>query len=61
MQETQFRFLGGEDPLERAWQPTPVFLPGEPHEQRAWGATARGVTESQTRLSNVCVRCAGLG
>ena len=35
--------LGGEDPLEGAWQPTPVFLPQESHGQRnlvgcsAWG------------------------
>ena len=26
--------LGQEDPLEREWQPTPVFLPEEFHEQR---------------------------
>ena len=26
--------LGWEDPLEEAWQPTPVFLPGESHGQR---------------------------
>ena len=25
------RSLGQEDPLGRAWQPTPVFLPGESH------------------------------
>ena len=34
MQETwemRVRSLGWEDPLERAWQPTPVFLPGESH------------------------------
>ena len=33
MQETWLRSLGWEDPLEgttlQAWQPTPVFLPGE--------------------------------
>ena len=30
MQETWVRSLGWEDPLEGgAWQPTPVFLPGE--------------------------------
>ena len=27
--ETQVRSLGLEDPLDRAWQSTPVFLPGE--------------------------------
>ena len=25
------RSLGWEDPWRRAWQPTPVFLPGESH------------------------------
>ena len=29
MRETWVRSLGWEDALERAWQPTPVFLPGE--------------------------------
>ena len=27
--------LGQEDLLEEAWQPTPVFLPGESHGQRS--------------------------
>ena len=27
--------LGWEDPGRRKWQPTPVFLPGEPHGQRS--------------------------
>ena len=34
MEETQEAPLGGEDPLRRAWQSTPVFLPGESHGQR---------------------------
>ena len=34
MQETQVQPLHGEDPLEKGWQPTPVFLPGEFHGQR---------------------------
>ena len=33
-QKTQIRSLSWEDPLRRAWQPTPVFLPGESHGQR---------------------------
>ena len=33
VQETQIQSLGWEDPLEREWQPTPVFLPGESHGQ----------------------------
>ena len=27
--------LGQEDPRRRAWQPTPIFLPGESHGQRS--------------------------
>ena len=33
MRETQICSLGQEDPLERGWQPTPVFLPREFHVQ----------------------------
>jgi len=29
MQETPVPSLFQEDPLEKGWQPTPVFLPGE--------------------------------
>ena len=35
MQETQVQSLGWEDPLEKEWQPTPVFLPGESHGRRS--------------------------
>ena len=35
MQETWVQSLGWEDPLEKGWQPTPVFLPGEFHAQRS--------------------------
>ena len=35
--ETLVQSLGGEDPLEEAWQPTPVFLPRESHGQRSRG------------------------
>ena len=37
MQETltRVRSLGGKIPWRRAWQPTPVFLPGESHGQRS--------------------------
>ena len=35
MPETWVQSLGWEDPLRRAWQPMPVFLPGEPHGQRS--------------------------
>ena len=30
-QETWVQSLGLEDPLEKEWQPTPRFLPGEFH------------------------------
>ena len=40
----------GKTPWRRAWQPTPVFLPGESRDRGAWWATVHGVTESQTRL-----------
>ena len=29
MWETRIQSWGWKDPLKRAWQPTPVFLPGE--------------------------------
>ena len=35
VQETQIQSLGWEDPLEKKWQPTPVFLPGKSHGQRS--------------------------
>ena len=34
MWETWVQSLGWEDPMGRAWQPTPVFLPGESYGQR---------------------------
>ena len=39
--------LGQEDPLEEVWQPTPVFLPGESHEQKSLaGYSPEGHKES---------------
>ena len=43
MWETWVQSLGWEDPLEKEWQPTPVFLPGEFHGQTMW-------LQSQTQL-----------
>ena len=50
MQETWVQSLGWEDPLEqREWVPTPVFLPGEFHEQRSLaGYGPSGHKESDT-------------
>ena len=46
MQETWVRSLGWEDPWRREWLPTPVFLPGEFHEQRSLvGYSSRGCKE----------------
>ena len=45
MGETWVWSLGGEDPLEKEWQPTPVFLPGKSHRQRSLWATVYGVTK----------------
>ena len=42
----------GKIPWRRAWQPTPVLLPGESHEQRSlvgyspWGCKESNVTEA---------------
>ena len=36
-------------PRRRAWQPTPVFLPGEFHGQRSLADTVHGVTKSRTQ------------
>jgi len=44
---------GQEDPLRRAWPPTPVFLPGESHGQRNWQETVHGVTKSWARLKQL--------
>ena len=41
----------GKIPWRRAWQATPVFLPGESHRQRSLlGCTVHRVTNSQTQL-----------
>ena len=54
IQETQFRSLGQEGPLEKGWQLTPVFLPGEFQGQRSlagydpWGRKESDVTERLT-------------
>ena len=50
MWETWVRSLGWEDSLEeRAWQPTPVFLPKNPQGQRSlMGCTSWGHKESDT-------------
>ena len=59
MQETWARSLGREDPLEEAWQPTPVFLPGESHGQRSpvghspWGLKESDMTDQLIHTHHV--------
>ena len=45
-----FPGLGRYPRGRRAWQPTPVFLPGESQGQRRLAATVHGVTKSWTGL-----------
>ena len=51
-QKTGLGFLGREDSLEEAWQPTPIFLSGKSHGQRSlvgynpWGRKELGVKKS---------------
>ena len=45
--ETWVPSQGQEDALQEAWQPTPVFLPGESHGQRGLaGYSSWGLKES---------------
>ena len=54
MQETLVQSLGQEDPLEKKWQPIPVFLRGEFYGQRSlagyspWGCKESDMTERLT-------------
>ena len=41
---------GQEDPLEEAWQLTPVLLPGESHGQRSLAGYSPWDRKSQTRI-----------
>ena len=54
-----------EDPRRRKWLPTPLFLPGESHEQRgllgcsSWGCEELDTTERLTHTKNPldCKQC----
>ena len=35
----------GKIPWRKKWQPTPVFLPGNPMDRGAWQATVHGVAQ----------------
>ena len=48
-----FNPSGQEIPWRRAWQPTPVFLPGEAHGQRSPISYSPRVAKSQTQLKQL--------
>ena len=61
MQETSVLSLDQEDPLEKEWQPTPVFLPGVFHGQRSMvghSQTLSPLLSSHTTFSSFCVTSA---
>ena len=41
----------------RAWQPTPVVLPGESYGQGAWRAIVHGVTKELDATEHACNLC----
>ena len=58
IQETWVPFLGQKDPLEKGWQPTPVFFPGESYRQRSlegyspWDCKESDMTEQLSTQHN---------
>ena len=59
MQETWVQSWVGKILWRREWQPTPVFLPGEPHGQRSvagyspWGHKESDTTERLTHMRSL--------
>ena len=51
--ETWVQYLGWEDAWRREWQPTPVFLPGDPMDRGPGEATEHRFTDSQTLLEQL--------
>ena len=62
--ETWVPSLGWEDPWRKAWQPTPVFLPGESHGQRSlagyspWGLKDMTEVTKNTHVLIPDIHCA---
>ena len=48
VQETQVRFLGQEDPLEKGMTSHSIILVKNSMDRGAWQAVVHGVTKSQT-------------
>ena len=60
VQETWVQSLGQEDPLEKSMETHPSSLCLEnPMDRGAWWATVRGVTSSQTWLSDCTTQVSG--
>ena len=59
MQDTRFNPWVGKIPWRRAWQPKPVFLPGESHGQRSlagygkWSCKELDMTKQLTHTHRV--------
>ena len=43
----------GKIPWRKAWQPTLIFLPGEPRGQRTLAATVHRIANSRTRMKQL--------
>ena len=52
MWETQVQSRVGKMPWKRAWHPTPVFLPGDPHGRRLVGYGPQGGKERRDWVAN---------
>ena len=57
VQETRVLSLGGEGPLRKEWQPTPVFLPGEFYGQRILAGCRELDMTEQLKLSLFFIYC----
>ena len=53
IQDTWVQSLGWENPLERKWQPTPVFVPGESHGERSPGGLQSKESDATERLTHL--------
>ena len=55
MQEMWVWHLDWEDPLEKEWRPTPVFLPGKSHGERNWANySTAAVAKSHQPCPTLC-------
>ena len=60
MQETRVQSLSREDPLEKKWKPSPVFLPGESHGQRSlvgYGPGSHKKSDTSAVTKNASMQC----